>query len=268
MTRLIVLRAMVTKSILQVRRYPFNLISGLITLMAVFLVVFFGAKYLMAGSPSAAIAGSPVTSMGDKQAGIVLALMLWAFTLFAYSDVTWHLMQEATQGTLEQLYMSPVGFGWVALSDAAGSLIINFTLSFSMLFLMMLISGQWLHMDLVSVVPLMLLVVWAVYGIGLLIGGMALVFKQVQAAFQIMQFFWLGLIVVPIDKMPLLKYAPVAWGRHLLQRVMLHDESITRMPPGDLMFLVLNSAVYFGLGYLGFKWFERVARDRGLLGHY
>ncbi len=103
---------------------------------------------------------------------------------------------------------------------------------------------------------------------GFLMGGLALVFKQVQAAFQILQFVWLGLIAAPLEHFPLLKYAPVSWGTHLLGRVMIGGDSIWAMPAGDLLFLAANSAVYFTLGFLGFKCFERLARDRGLLGHY
>ena len=35
-----------------------------------------------------------------------------------------------------------------------------------------------------------------------------------------------------------------------------------------LSWLLANAAFYFGLGFLAFKLFERVARNRGLLGHY
>jgi hypothetical protein len=40
------------------------------------------------------------------------------------------------------------------------------------------------------------------------------------------------------------------------------------MSVGDLTLLAGNGALYFGLGFLAFKLFERAARGRGLLGHY
>jgi ABC-2 type transport system permease protein len=197
-----------------------------------------------------------------------MGFMLWSFIVFAYSDLTWDFINEAQQGTLEQLYMSPLGFGWVSISHILGWLLINFITTFGMLFAMMGITGHWLNVDFISILPLMLLTVWGVYGFGFLMGGLALVFKQVQAAFQILQFVWLGLVAAPLDQFPMLKYAPVSWGTNLIGRVMIGEQSIFDIPAGDLLFLAANSAVYFTLGFLGFKYFERVARDRGLLGHY
>jgi ABC-2 type transport system permease protein len=258
MRQAIVLKAMMKRNFLFVWRYPFNLIAGLISLFLIFLVIFYGAQALGGGN----------LAFGATLSGIVMGFMLWSFIIFAYSDLTWDIINEAQQGTLEQLYMSPLGFGWVAISHILSFLLINLVITFGMLFGMMVVTGRWLNVDFVSVLPLMLLTVWAVYGLGFLMGGLALVFKQVQSAFQILQFVWIGLIAAPLDQFPLLKYAPVSWGTHLLGRVMIGGESIFDIPINDLLFLVLNSAFYFTLGFLGFKFFERVARDRGLLGHY
>ncbi len=258
MRHAIVLKALVKRNFLMVVRYPFNLIAGLISLFLIFLVIFYGAQAVGGGNPA----------FGATLSGIVMGFMLWSFIVFAYSDLTWDFINEAQQGTLEQLYMSPLGFGWVSISHILGWLLINLITTFGMLFAMMGITGRWLNVDFLSVLPLMLLTVWGVYGFGFLMGGLALVFKQVQAAFQILQFVWLGLIAAPLDPFPLLKYAPVSWGTHLIGRVMIGGQSIFEMPASDVLFLAANSAVYFGLGYLGFKYFERMARDRGLLGHY
>jgi ABC-2 type transport system permease protein len=258
MQHAIVLKAMLKRNFLIIWRYPFNLTAGLISLLLIFLVIFYGAKAVGGGNPA----------FGATLSGIVMGFMLWSFIIFAYSDLTWDFINEAQQGTLEQLYMSPLGFGWVAFCHVLSFLLINLVITFGMLFAMMGITGRWLNVDFVSVLPLMLLTVWGVYGFGFLMGGLALVFKQVQAAFQILQFVWLGLIAAPLDQFPALKYAPVSWGTQLIGRVMIGGQSIFDIPLSDLLFLAANSAIYFTLGFLGFKYFERVARDRGLLGHY
>lgn len=258
MRHIVLLKAMMKKNFLIVRRYPFNLISGLVSLFIIFLVLFYGAKTLIGGNPA----------FGNTLPGIVVGFMLWSFVIFAFSDLTWDFINEAQQGTLEQLYMSPLGFGWVSVSYVLTWLVINLTITLGMLFLMMATTGQWLHVDLTSLLPLMLLTVWGIYGLGFAMAGLALVFKQVQAAFQIFTFLWIVLIAAPIDKFPILKFLPLSWGTHLISRVMIGGESLFQMSLSDLLFLITNSAVYFSLGYLAFKYFERVARDRGLLGHY
>lgn len=256
----ILLAAMMRKNFLIVWRYPFNLVSGVLSLFLIFLVIFYGAKALGGGSASA--------SFGETLSGIVMGFMLWSFILFAFSDLTWEIINEAQQGTLEQLYMSPLGFGWVVICHILTWLVINLTLTLGMLFLMMAVTGRWLNVDFLSVLPLMLLTVAGVYGLGFAMAGLALVFKQVQAAFQIFQFVWIILIAVPVSSFSFLKYLPVSWGTNLIGRIMIGGLSIFDLPLRDLLFLIANSTVYFGLGFLAFKYFERIARDRGLLGHY
>jgi ABC-2 type transport system permease protein len=136
--------------------------------------------------------------------------------------------------------------------------------------LMMAVTGKWLHLDFLSLIPLMLLTVWGVYGFGFAMGGLALVFKQVQAVFQIFQFVWVALVIAAsaLETFPWAKFLPVTWGVHLIGRVLIHGQSLYAMPIADVAFLIAISAVYFLLGYLIFKRLERVARDRGLLGHY
>ncbi len=251
---------MMKKNFLIIWRYPFNLAAGIISIMMIFLVIFYGAKFIGAGNPS----------FGNTLEGIVMGFMLWTFVIFAFSDLTWDFINEAQQGTLEQLYMSPLGFGWVSASYVLSFLIINLTLTLGLFLLMMAITGQWLHLDFLSLIPLMLLTVWGVYGFGFAMGGLALVFKQVQAVFQIFQFVWIVLIMAPnvLDTMPWVKFLPVTWGVHLIGRVLIGGQSLFTMPIGDIAFLAAISGMYFLVGYAIFKRLEDVARNRGLLGHY
>ncbi|MFQ6090009.1 MAG: ABC transporter permease [Candidatus Bipolaricaulia bacterium] len=256
----ILFKALLKKEYIYLKRYYFNTLSGIITIYIVFLIIFYGAKALLGGSAS--------PSFGNTLSGIVVGFMVWTFALFAYSDLSWAMIQEAQQGTLEQLYMTPLGFGWVAIFRVVATFIFNALIVILILFLMMASSGRWLHLDFLSLTPLILLTVAGVYGIGFLMGGLALVFKQVQAAFQILQFVFVFLIAAPADKFPLMKFLPLSLGTQLIGKVMIGDASLASLPLGDLLFLIANSAFYFGLGFLAFKFFENVARNRGLLGHY
>ncbi|MBI3661220.1 ABC transporter permease [Candidatus Acetothermia bacterium] len=257
-----VLKSMMKKNFLIVWRYPFNLIAGLFSILMVFLVIFYGAKFVGGNNPN----------FGSTLEGIVMGFMLWSFIIFAFSDLTWDFIQEAQQGTLEQLYMSPLGFGWISACYVLTFLLINLTITLGMFFLMMAITGKWLHLDLLSLLPLMLLTIWGVYGFGFAMGGLALVFKQVQAVFQVFQFIWLLFIVAAqpsvMESFPVVKFLPVTWGVHLIGRVLLDGQSLSAIPVTDILILAINSAVYFALGYGCFKLLEGVARDKGLLGHY
>jgi ABC-2 type transport system permease protein len=258
----VLFKALFKKEIIYLKRYYFNTISSIITIYIIFLIIFFGVKALGGGG------GTPSPSFGDTLSGIVVGFIVWTFALFAYSDLSWAMIQEAQQGTLEQLYMSPLGFGWVSIFRIASGFIISTLINVLLLILMMASSGRWLHIDVISIAPLLLLTIAGVYGIGFLMGGLALIFKRVQATFQILQFVFVALIAVPLDRFEFLKYLPLSFGTRLIAEVMIAETSIFELPLEDLLFLVINSMFYFGLGFLAFKFLEGVARDRGLLGHY
>jgi len=250
--------AIFKKYLVYLQRYFFNTLSGMVSIFMIFLIVFYGAKALGAGGPQ----------FGSTLDGIVVGFIVWAFAIFAYSELSWDLITEAQQGTLEQLYMSPLGFRSVVLSQLVVAFIYQLIVLGVLLLLMMASSGKWLHIDLISLLPLLLLSVMGVYGIGFVMGGLALVFKQIQSAFQILQFVFIVLIAAPIDTFPFVKYLPLSWGTQLIGRVMIGGESIGQMPLGDLLFLLINATFYFLGGLLIFKLLENAARDRGLLGHY
>lgn len=258
MRYLVLFETMMRKEILTLVRYPFNFISGLVSVYLIFLIIFFGAKSLMGTRPG----------FGHTLEGIIVGFMMWLFAIMAYSDLAWSLTREAQQGTLEQLYMSPLGFSWVNIFRLISALLINLVITFALLLVMMVTSGRYLNLDVVRVLPLMLLTIAGIYGIGFIAGGAALVFKQIQSLLQILQFLFVGLIVAPIDKLPFLKYFPLALGTNLIARVMVHGESFGQVGVGNLLFLSANSICYLLGGLFLFKLFENIAREKGLLGHY
>lgn len=254
----IVYKAIFKRDWLTLRRYPLNLASGIVTIYLIFLIIFYGAKAIGGGSPA----------FGETLSGIVVGFMMWFLVLMAFSDLASDITEEAQQGTLEQLYMSPLGFGWIALSHLLSSLMLNLGIMILMLFLMMLSTGRWLHLDILSLVPLILMTLAGIYGVGFAVGGLALVFKRVQAAFQVLQFLWIVLIAAPLDTFPFLKFLPLSLGTNLIGRVMIKGRSLLGMAWSDLLLLVANSSFYCIVGFLVFKRLEGVAKARGLLGQY
>jgi ABC-2 type transport system permease protein len=174
--------------------------------------------------------------------------------MYAYAELSWVLTGEAQQGTLEQLSMSPLGLGRVLVARVASAMVFRIVIMLGFLLLMMATSGKWLRLDVITLVPLFAFTVASVLGIGFVMGGLAIVFKQVQAALGILQFGFVALIAAPVEQFPFLK--------------LIHGVSILAMPLDDLAFLAANGLFYFGVGLLIFKFFERAARSRGLLGHY
>lgn len=244
--------------VIEVRRYAFDLISGMVSIYGFFIVIFFGAK----------IFGGDRPGFGETLEGVVVSYGLWALTVLALGSLTFELTQEAQQGTLEQLGMSPFGLSRVLIARVFTSLAVYFVVWTSMFALMMATSGRWLNLDVVSLLPLIALTLLGVVGIGFFLGGLAIVFKRIQNALSVYQILIIGLVIVPADEVVVMKFLPLAWGTHLLRRVMVDGVSIFDMHAGDLAFLAANSIAYFAAGVGVFRRFERAARERGLLGHY
>ena len=257
MKTLILYRTMFKQTFLQLRRYLFDSISGVVTLYLFFLALFYGVK---------AIASGP--GIGGTLDSIVVRYLMWTLAVFAYFSMAETLVQEAQQGTLEQLAMSPLGLGKVLFGRALSGLVWQTTMIVMLLTAMMASSGKWLHIDVGSIVPIMLLTVAGPLGISFVMGGLAIVFKRVQSTLQIVQMLFIAFLALPLERFPALKFGPLTWGSRLLERVMVNKDSLLTIPAPDLLFLVLHSVAYLLLGLAAFRYFELLARRRGLLGHY
>jgi ABC-2 type transport system permease protein len=255
---LVLFTAMLKRGFIEMRRYAFDTLSGLITLVLFFLLIFYGARALLGGG----------TASGGTLEQIVVGYFVWILAIFTFSDSGMELNQEAQVGTLEQQSMSPMGLPRVIVTNFAAAFLFQLVILFGMLVLMMAISGRWLTLNLGTLLPLLLLTVIGIQGIGLMAGGLAVVFKRMQSALQILQFVFVLWIAAPLDRFGWVKYLPLRWGTELIQRSMIEGTSLFSMPAGDVVFLVLNSVAWFVVGLAVFKYFERVARDRALLGHY
>lgn len=258
MSSLVVVGAQFRRTFVEFRRYAFETVSGIVTLFGFFVMLFLGARAV----------GQQIPGFGDTLSSIVVAYAVWSFAVGAYQNLVNAIVMEAQQGTLEQLAMSPFGLVRVLFGHVAAGLVFNFGVVTVLLLLMMSVSGQWLNIDLLSVVPLAFVTVIGIVGVGFGIGGLAVVFKRIQSALQIALVVLIALVAVPAESVPAVKYFPLAWGTTLLRRVMVDGASILSMPPGDLLFLLANSAGWLALGVGVFKILEGVARDRALLGHY
>jgi ABC-2 type transport system permease protein len=100
------------------------------------------------------------------------------------------------------------------------------------------------------------------------VAGLSIIFKQIQALLQILQFVFLGMTFVPLSALPWLELAPFVKGVDLTRQVMTQGLGLGDLGPLDWLSLIANAAFYFSLGLAFFRWCEQVARRQGLLGQY
>lgn len=92
-------------------------------------------------------------------------------------------------------------------------------------------------------------------------------FKRVQAAFQIVQFLFVGMLVLP-ERLWWTRLLPLAGGNALIRQVMVNGARLWDLPAADVLTATAVGVAYLAAGLLAFSTCERLARSRGLLGHY
>lgn len=255
-TSYILLRAQVLKRISLLKRYPFNTVSQIATVYVFFLIIFF------AGNTFSQFA------ITDHLEGIIVGYFYWTMAIGAYQSHTGSLIHEAQWGTLEQLFMSRFSFGAINAAIIIVFILETFVWGGIILALMLLTTGVTLHIDLLTILPILLLSLSGPIAISLILGGLALLFKRVENIFTIVQFLFVGLIAAPVGSFPWLKWLPISLGSYLLQQSMGEGYRLYELPATDLALLVGQSIAFLAIGYAIFMTLLNRARKKGVMGHY
>lgn len=240
------------------RRYALNSLGGIITIYFIFLLIFLGYRGAAGASPQ----------FGEMLEGLVIGYLLWVFSLMVYQDVSHTIQTECREGTLEQLYMSAYPFGLVISMKVLASFFINLITIVILLFVMMWTTGQSLNIDVISIAPLIVFTLIGILGIGFAIGGVTLIFKRMDSYLQIVQFALIGLVAAPAEPIIWLRMLPASWGSTMINRVMSRGYSLVDFAFSDYLWLVGVGLFYLLAGYQAYKFCEKKAMERGLLGHY
>lgn len=258
MNRLALFKAYLVKEFAIFRRYLPNTIGGIVTFYVIFLLIFLGYTGIAGASPN----------YGDMVEDLIVGFVLWSLILMSYQNIAFTIKDEAQEGTLEQLYMSPYNFGWIITSHVSARLIINFVIIAVILTLIMLTTGNWLNINLLSIIPLTVFTLMGVLGVGFAVEGITLLYKRIDSYLQILQFAMVGLVAAPSESVIWLRFLPASWGSTLIRRVMVQGASIMDFSFGELSLLILIGCFYLAVGYGIYKKAEQKAMKQGILGHY
>ncbi|WP_019637762.1 ABC transporter permease [Paenibacillus fonticola] len=251
------LNANFRKEYIELKRYLPNTIALVFTFYIIFLAAFFGIMFI----------GDPVSFDTNVQYSIV-SVAFWSLTMMTMNFLGYSVVTEATRGTLEQIYMSPMGVWKIMLTRIIGQFGIQSVVMVILLFAAMLTSGQWLSLNPLTTIPIIVITMISMAGVSFMIAGLAVIVKQIQAFLQIFQFVLMGLIFVPLTAAPFLAFAPFVKGVNMVRTVMIEDLTLTQLPLADYAVLILNSLVYLFAGLFVFHLCEKIAMKKGLLGQY
>lgn len=135
-------------------------------------------------------------------------------------------------------------------------------------------TGNYLELELARwplVVLAAALALTGLCGIGLMLGGLSLVFKRIGQLSAIVQFSLFFLAYLDLQQVPegwrgVVSHLPLARGVDVLKGLLagVGGDELMR----GLVWLGVDSTVYALAGCLLFAWLDRVARRSGLLSHY
>ena len=246
------------RNAIELRRYAFDAFFQLIGVFLLFLLLFAGVK---------AIGGHDVQTGGTLPA-IVIGFVVFSLILGTYGAIAQWMTNEATQGTLEQLAMSPFGLLRVMLAEYVAGTAVTLLFTLTMMFLAEAITGQWLRFPLLTVVPLTLILMLQVAGVGLALAGAALRFKRVASLASLIQFGFLALVSIQVHEVPWTRFLPIALANDLMREATVHGRRLDEFSTGDLATTVVVALAYLGAGVTVFTAMERSARARGVIGTY
>ncbi|MDS0260960.1 ABC transporter permease [Haloarcula sp. S1CR25-12] len=250
------IRVVAEREVLLQFRYPLNLAGILATFLLVFSVIFFGGR---------AIAGQ---AMDESISGIVIGYFLWMMSTTAFMDIGQEIGKEAEWGTLERHFITPFSFGFVLFTKAALKLVVTAVLSLVMLAIMLVLTGEQLQFDALTIVPVVLFSLSSVFGVGFAIGGLSVLYKQVSNWMPLLQFAFAGLIAAPTTDFWLLRLLPLVQGSNMLQAAMKDGVRLWSFSATEIGLLVATGVGYLVVGYAFFTVCQRRARHLGVLGDY
>lgn len=244
---------------IQFIRYPVEAIAGVLITTLFFYGLFLSARY---------IAG-PSLQFGDRLDAIVVGYTLWSLVTFIMFDIAGGLQNEAQTGTLEQLFLSTFGASKVFVMRTLASLTRQLVLILTILLIIMALTGSRLQFPPTLLLPLLTILLGA-YGVAFILGSLALLLKRVQQLLGIFQFALLFLMATPTETwtgwVHIVRWLlPMTGGAGLLRDLMARGKALDF---ADFGLALLNGIAYFAVGLLIFRFAEREAKRRGMLGGY
>ncbi len=262
--------AEIVREIITARRYLFESVSGLIMMYILFMGFFFASQGF-GGSPSPD-GGADSTGMAHRTVGFIL----WLFALSAVGHFGNAIRDDSHIGILEQIAMSPTGMVVDMCGRALGKTLLDCVTVGLVLASILLTTNVSLSFSFFPVIFILFLTLLGLYGLGFFFGGLSLIYKRLGAITIIVRFAFLILTgaITSLSNFPpflqlIAQTLPMTQGLAILRLLMVEDRSFfSVVQGGNFSILILNSAIYLTIGIVSFKYFEKKAREKGLLGVY
>lgn len=231
--------------------------------LGVLLLLFYG-MFLGAGF----IAG-PDLQFGTRLTSLVVGFVAWTMVIAALSSIADDISSSASTGVLEQIFLAPHSSVVVYSARAAAGVVFVLCTNAVILLIVMLLTGVRPEFPTAAVAPVASLLMGA-YGLGFLLGALALQFKNVSQLVNVMQFALLFLVVAPFEQAgptvsTLAAFLPIHPATGELRALLALSEPVTAT---SSLLTAANGLAYLALGLVAFGASVRTAKKRGVLAGY
>ncbi len=236
------------------KRYMFNTVAMVAVFFLIFMGMFWGVK---------AIGGSGVT--GESLDSMLVGYILWVSAMLALSNTGTEILSESQRGTLEQLYLSPLGAHKIFFFRALVNILFNFIVITIMLYLSMAATGRWMNVNLLYLYAMVLISTLSLVGVSFMMGGLGLIHKKISSINGILSFALIGLMLLPTYPLTPYAFLPFIAGAAAVRNSIVLG---TVFPMWWYLFITANSILYMVLGLVIFKRMETKARRLNKMNQY
>ncbi|MGL6339294.1 MAG: hypothetical protein ACRC80_09155 [Waterburya sp.] len=249
-------------SVINIIRYPLNFLSGAVVLSLFFLGLFFGASYL---------AGGVDFFKDGRVESSLVSFIAWTLTITCLSSLSNDIQKEAAQGTLEHIVASKRSFLLIMLVRLVVTIFVIFLLNGLIFTVLTLVTRSQFNLSWSILVPITCIAISA-SGLGLILGALTLVYKQVSGLINMIQFLILPAFFISYSDLQgsakyLVSLLPCLSGMEFARNLLVMSVG---NPFNSYWFFaaLANSAVWLCLGMIVFQLSLRRARRKGLLNEY
>jgi len=243
--------------VLQIR-YPMDFVTGIALLTFLFYGLLVGAEFITGAD-----------SFNENLDGIIVGYSVWMVLYAGMNFIPSTIQGEAQRGTLEIVFLSYVSVSKIMLLRSIAESLVSILFTAIILLALLWITERHVSFSIEVVIPTITTVMAAI-GVGFIIGGFALEFKQVGQVVVLAQYPLLFLMMTPFEKMDsfIMKWSlflPVVPSSITLRELMIAEIPLME---SHYIFAIANGVVYLLLGIWVFSIFSKRVRMKGMLAGY
>jgi len=267
----LILSAVVEKEFRMFFRYPLRVISSILVGIVFLLQFVFFGQAVLGGRYSALLEVS--TGMGDYPTYALIGYVLWWVSVSPMEAYVWGVRRELQRGTFEMNILSPA-----KIVELLSGLAISWLLMDSVLMMIVFAIGAVIFaipltlLTILKSLPIVVASLIAFLGFGFVFAGLVMMLKNIGPFAQIFEFamlFFSG-VFFPLNVMPkamiaFSKLFPLTHAAAVVRGLFVGKGYLEVW--GEVAWLLVLIPVYWGIGYLIFKWAERITRVIGYGGY-